>query len=175
MQDIKQNLADAIRKSRTELGLSQEKLAEILGFDSRTILNIENGRGNPKFEKLYPLVRHLNISADRIFYPESVTPQPNLQKLFIMLNDCTEQEVAELLPAVHYLLALMRKRDNSEQCKYVIICTLPLKKTCRPSGGTFYFFFLVRNPSGNSFDHGKSRFRSSGFGKGPILRSSSNT
>ena len=106
MQDIKQNLADAIRKSRTELGLSQEKLAEILGFDSRTILNIE---------KLYPLVRHLNISADRIFYPESVTPQPNLQKLFIMLNDCTEQEVAELLPAVHYLLALMRKRDNSEQ------------------------------------------------------------
>ena len=36
MQDIKQNLADAIRKSRTELGLSQEKLAEILGFDSRT-------------------------------------------------------------------------------------------------------------------------------------------
>lgn len=26
MQDIKQNLADAIRKSRTELGLSQEKL-----------------------------------------------------------------------------------------------------------------------------------------------------
>ena len=43
MQDIKQNLADAIRKSRTELGLSQEKLAEILGFDSRTILNIENG------------------------------------------------------------------------------------------------------------------------------------
>ena len=74
-----------------------------------------NGRGNPKFEKLYPLVRHLNIYADRIFYPESVTPQPNLQKLFIMLNDCTEQEVAELLPAVHYLLALMRKRDNSEQ------------------------------------------------------------
>lgn len=66
MQDIKQNLADAIRKSRTELGLSQEKLAEILGFDSRTILNIENGRGNPKFEKLYPLVRHLNISADRM-------------------------------------------------------------------------------------------------------------
>ena len=63
----------------------------------------------------------------------------------------------------------------SSDCKYVIICTLPLKKTCRPSGGTFYFFFLVRNPSGNSFDHGKSRFRSSGFGKGPILRSSSNT
>ena len=59
--------------------------------------------------------------------------------------------------------------------KYVIICTLPLKKQAAHQGGTFYFFFLVRNPSGNSFDHGKSRFRSSGFGRGPILRSSSNT
>ena len=37
MQDIKQNLADAIRKSRTELGLSQEKLAEILGFVNITV------------------------------------------------------------------------------------------------------------------------------------------
>jgi ribosome-binding protein aMBF1 (putative translation factor) len=45
MQDIKQNLADAVREARTKLGLSQEQLAEILGFDSRTILNIENGRG----------------------------------------------------------------------------------------------------------------------------------
>lgn len=115
MQDIKQNLADVIREAHTELGLSQEKLAEVLGFDSRTILNIENGGGNPKFEKLYPLVRYLNLSADRIFYPESVTPQPNLQKLFIMLNDCTEQEAAELLPAFHYLLALMRKQDSPKQ------------------------------------------------------------
>ena len=59
-------------------------------------------------------------------------------------------------------------------CKYVNIGTLYFNK-CRPLGGTFYFFSLVRNPSGNSSDHGRSRFRSSGFGKGPILRSSSNT
>lgn len=60
------------------------------------------------------------------------------------------------------------------ECKYVIIGTLYFNK-CRPLCGTFYFFSLVRNPSGNSSDHGRSRFRSSGFGKGPILRSSSNT
>ncbi|MBQ2405875.1 MAG: helix-turn-helix transcriptional regulator [Lachnospiraceae bacterium] len=47
MQDIKQNLANAVREYRTELGLSQEKLAEILNLDQRTILNIEAGRGNP--------------------------------------------------------------------------------------------------------------------------------
>ena len=59
MQDIKQNLVNAVREARTELGLSQEKLAEILNLDQRTILNIEAGRGNPKFEKLYPLITYL--------------------------------------------------------------------------------------------------------------------
>ena len=38
MNDAKQNLASAVRQARTELGLSQEKLAEILNIDSRTIL-----------------------------------------------------------------------------------------------------------------------------------------
>ena len=51
MQDnMKQALAIAVREARTELGLSQEKLAETLNLDTRTILNIEAGRGNPKFE-----------------------------------------------------------------------------------------------------------------------------
>ena len=59
MNDVKQNLASTIREAQTELGLSQEKLAENLGLDTRTILNIEAGRGNPKFEVLYPLITYL--------------------------------------------------------------------------------------------------------------------
>ena len=50
MKSGKQNLAAAVREARTGLGLSQEKLAEILNIDSRTIRGIEAGRGNPKFE-----------------------------------------------------------------------------------------------------------------------------
>ena len=109
MQDIKQNLASAVREARTELGLSQEKLAEILNLDQRTILNIEAGRGNPKFEKLHPLITYLKIPANKIFYPDNGNANPNLQKLTIELSDCSEDEAKELLPAVRYLLNLMRK------------------------------------------------------------------
>ena len=56
MNNGKQNLAAAVREARTELGLSQERLAEILNIDSRTILNIEAGRGNPKYESFVGLV-----------------------------------------------------------------------------------------------------------------------
>ena len=53
MNNGKHNLAGAVREARSELGLSQERLAEILNIDSSTIRGIEAGRGNPKFEKLY--------------------------------------------------------------------------------------------------------------------------
>lgn len=113
MNDAKQNLAAAVREARTKLGLSQEKLAEILNIDSRTILNIEAGRGNPKFEKLYPLVTFLNIPADKIFYPDCNEQTPNLQQLFAMQKDCTEQEAADLIPMVRYMLGLLRRHDKT--------------------------------------------------------------
>ena len=104
MNEAKQNLAAAVRDARTGLGLSQEKLAEILNIDSRTIRGIEAGRGNPKFEKLYPLVTYLKIPADKIFDPAYKEETPNLQKLLALQKDCTEQEAADLIPMIRYLL-----------------------------------------------------------------------
>ena len=69
MHDYVKTLGTVIRKAREEQGMSQASLAEKLGIDVRTIINIENFRGNPKFEVLYPLVTTLRIPADRIFYP----------------------------------------------------------------------------------------------------------
>ena len=55
-------------------------------MDTRTILNIEAGRGNPKYDKLYPLITYLKIPADKIFYPANANQQPNLQKLLTLLS-----------------------------------------------------------------------------------------
>ncbi|MFR8246787.1 MAG: helix-turn-helix transcriptional regulator [Roseburia sp.] len=43
-----------VRAAREEAHLSQAALAEQIGCDERTIPNIENDRGNPKFEVLLP-------------------------------------------------------------------------------------------------------------------------
>ncbi|MBD5549727.1 MAG: helix-turn-helix transcriptional regulator, partial [Lachnospiraceae bacterium] len=72
-----EKLASAVREARTELGLSQEKLAELLNIDSHTILNIQAGRGNPNFEKLYPLLAYLKIPAGKIFDSNLRTPISN--------------------------------------------------------------------------------------------------
>lgn len=76
MQDIRQPLAIAVREARKEHGSSQEKLAETIKLDTRTILNIEAGRSNPKFDKLHPLVTYLKIPADKVFYPDNQNSRP---------------------------------------------------------------------------------------------------
>lgn len=109
MQDFKKNLATVIRQTRNERGLSQEKLAEALGLSNRTILDIESGCGNPKFENLYQIVTYLKVPANKIFYPNDGNNQPYLQKLLIELSDCSEDEAKNILPAVRYLINLMRE------------------------------------------------------------------
>ena len=50
-------LGDAVKRARGELGVTQRQVAEAADVDVRTVLNIENYKGNPKLEVLYPLIR----------------------------------------------------------------------------------------------------------------------
>ena len=109
MQVNKQSLAAAVRKARTEQGISQEQLAEALNFDTRTILNLEAGRGNPTYETMFPLVTYLKIPANTLFFPDSEESRPNHEALLALLHDCTEQEAELIAPAIRYLLNLLRK------------------------------------------------------------------
>lgn len=68
MQEAKRNLGQIVKKARKKQKLTQENVAEKLGIQPRTVLEIENGRGNPTFDILYALIRALNISPDNIFY-----------------------------------------------------------------------------------------------------------
>ena len=115
MHDYVKNLAKVVRAAREEAHLSQAALAEHIGCDERTILNIENDRGNPKFEVLCQIIAYLHIPADRIFHPDTTTDGVKKQKLLLMLQECDEQEAAEILPAIEYLLALIHKRGNSNE------------------------------------------------------------
>ena len=70
MQDYARPLGDAVKVARNDLKLTQEQVASQINTDSRTIMNIENYRGNPKMGTLYPLIRLLKIDARDVFTPE---------------------------------------------------------------------------------------------------------
>ena len=60
MHEYSRPLGDAVKRARGKLDLTQNEVADIADIDVRTVLNIENYKGNPKMEVLYPLVRALN-------------------------------------------------------------------------------------------------------------------
>ena len=111
MSEYSHPLGDAVKRARGKLGLTQNEVAEIADVDVRTVLNIENYKGNPKMEVLYPLVRALQIDAREIFNPEIHRDSPELRRLRILIEECTEEEAAAIIPVLESVLAAIRDKN----------------------------------------------------------------
>lgn len=96
-------LGNAVRAARKDKHLSQEVLAERIGVCKRTIIDIENSVGNPKFEILYLLVRELNLPLAQVFYPELIENTKLKELLLHEVDNCTEYEIKIILSVVKSL------------------------------------------------------------------------
>ena len=112
MPDFTKPLGDAVRKARVELGYTQTQVADRVDIDARTVLNIENYKGNPKMEVLFPLIRVLKIDSNEIFYPEMHRDTTALRQLRLMIEECSEEEARALIPVVQSVTAVFRKKDT---------------------------------------------------------------
>ena len=112
MPDYSNTLGDAVRRARMKLDLTQSEVAESIDVDVRTVLNIENSKGNPKMEVLYPLVRALKIDAKEIFYPEMQRKGPAISQLRLLIEDCSEEEAAAMIPVLKSVLAALRDKNS---------------------------------------------------------------
>ncbi len=111
MPDYTKPLGDAVRKARADLGYTQAQVAERIDIDARTVLNIENYKGNPKMEVLFPLIRALRIDSNEIFYPEMHRETTALRQLRLLIEECSEEEARALIPVVQSVTAVFRKKD----------------------------------------------------------------
>ena len=107
MPEYSRILGDVVKVARGKSGLTQAEVAVAIHRDTRTVLNIENYKGNPKLEVLYPLVRTLNIDAREIFNPEMQLDSPALR---LLVNDCSEEEAAAIIPIFQAALRLARNQ-----------------------------------------------------------------
>ena len=91
MQEAKINLGKVVRVARKRKRITQDYLAEKVGVQPRTILEIENGRGNPRFENLFVMVRLLDIAPNDIFNYDCGLAQ-DTEQLFQELSSFSEEE-----------------------------------------------------------------------------------
>lgn len=61
-----EKLGQNIKMHRVSLGLSQEKLADLCGFDRTYISLLERGKRNPSFINLLKIADGLNISLSKL-------------------------------------------------------------------------------------------------------------
>ena len=111
MHDYSRPLGDAVKRARGKLDLTQNEVAALADVDVRTVLNIENYKGNPKMEVLYPLVRALKIDAREIFNPEIRRESPALRQLRVLIEECSEEEAAAIIPVFQSVLTALRDKN----------------------------------------------------------------
>ena len=111
MPDYSKPLGDVVKCARKRLDLTQNEVADSIDVDVRTIINIENYKGNPKLEVLYPLIRSLKIDSREIFYPEMQRESPALRQLRLLVEDCSEEEAATIIPVLQSVIAALRDKN----------------------------------------------------------------
>ena len=111
MPDYSRPLGDAVKRARGKLDLTQNEVADAADIDVRTVLNIENYKGNPKMEVLFPLVRVLKIDAREIFNPEMRRESPALRQLRLLIEECSEDEAAAIIPIFQTVLNALRDKN----------------------------------------------------------------
>lgn len=111
MPEYSHPLGDAVKRARGKLGLTQNQVADAADIDVRTVLNIENYKGNPKMEILFPLVRVLKIDAREIFNPEIRRESPALRQLRLLIEEYSEEEAAVIIPVFQSVLNALRNQN----------------------------------------------------------------
>ena len=114
MSEYGRTLGEAVRTARLNRGLTQIALANMLDLDVRTIINIENYKGNPKMEVLYPLIRTLDINPNIIFFPELYSNSDERSDFNRMIAQFSNEEVASLSPICRTVISVLRAPKSTQ-------------------------------------------------------------
>lgn len=74
------SMSEKIREARASMGLSQSKLAEVIGVTSRSVQAYELGEKKPRLKVMLPLARALNVSSTYLSDDECTDPAAGIEK-----------------------------------------------------------------------------------------------
>ncbi|QAY72082.1 transcriptional regulator [Agromyces protaetiae] len=59
-----------LRERRAAAGLSQERLAELLGVSRQTVISIERGRFDPSLDLAFRIAATFGVPIEHVFFPD---------------------------------------------------------------------------------------------------------
>ena len=124
-------VGDRIRRFRTQRGLNQPQLAELLGVTKNAVTNWEAGSTRPGFSLIPKLCSALRISADQLFgIPPRETPLSAQDRAhaeaFRRLNESNRQCVDALISAMLGTQRQAMAKELSDRVRHVAAIDLAL-------------------------------------------------
>ena len=113
MSDYSKFLGTSVYNSRKKRKMTQAELAEKAGVTEQTIRKIEHGEGNPQLEVLYSLIVTLQIDPAEVFYPTPADNESGRKRLEILLADCNNEQICELIPVIEATLKIIRGHSHT--------------------------------------------------------------
>ena len=105
-------LGSVVKQIRLQQGLTQSQVAEKIGVEARTIMYIENGKTNPTWEIVFPLIRALEIDPRIVFYPELNREDEAMAQIEILLSKCSDEDIQSLIPICETILKVFHDRSG---------------------------------------------------------------
>ena len=107
-------LGNRIRFYRTNMGLSQKQLGDIVSLNTIHISHIENGQKAPSLESVLNIAQALNVSIDQLLIDSLPENTQNKNDLNSLLLDCTPEEVSILVENFTGLKKVLSKYQIKE-------------------------------------------------------------
>ena len=109
------DIGQRIKQKRTERGLTQEKLSELIGIGPSHMSHIESETTVPSFEVFVTLLNVMDCSADEILCREIRAGKPFCDNwLTELIADCDPTETKILSDTLICLKATLRKNKTGE-------------------------------------------------------------
>lgn len=96
MSGVKKLFGKRVKELRKQNHLTQEKLAELIGIDTRNLIKIENGETFPRIQTLEKLLEVLNIAPYEIFRNEHLD-NPEILRNKIIQKLENDDELVKLI------------------------------------------------------------------------------
>ena len=126
-----------VRSERKRHHLTQKQLAERLGMNPRTIIDLETCQSNPKFETVVLVAKELNISVDAAIFPEMAnqTVSKTVVDFFVRKSEAE----------IENLSCSAKRRKPSRKTSNAVGFDVPGRVTVLPVcyAGSLFFFCLV--------------------------------
>lgn len=96
MSGVKKLFGKRVKELRKQNHLTQEKLAELIGIDTRNLIKIENGETFPRVQTLEKLLEVLKIAPYEIFRNEHLD-NPEILRNKIIQKLENDDELVKLI------------------------------------------------------------------------------